>query len=274
MNARSFATLLPLALLALVGCEPRVALGGRCTSQPECESPYLCRAGRCRVECADDTACGVSGRCVLVEPGVGGCAVSEDDDAGLTDDAGTGTMDAGARFARPRLCRSATECGDGFVCDDDFGPSVCRAVCDSHDDCPASGVCDYYATETAGEYVHGCASLCLPGTDQGCPVETTCRMAFRSGMFLTEGPPSLTLCAPFDDAGREHCGCENLDSGHECGPGLSCEQPDEGRMCLRICEVGTACSGTTRCERTPRSVLIDGVEYGVCPPTVGAPISC
>lgn len=276
LTSLSFVIVSSLASLALGGCESRVALGETCVTDPECQSPYLCRAGRCRVECVDDSACGAAGRCVLVSPGVGGCAVRQEDagpaesDARASDDAGA---DAGARFTRPQLCRSASECEGDSICDDDFGPAVCRSACDAHEDCPVSGVCDYYADDSGG-FVQGCASLCLPGTDQGCPPATTCRMAFRSGMFLPAGPPSLTLCAGFSDDGREHCRCENLDSGGQCGAGLSCEQPEEGRMCLRMCEVGTMCTDTTRCERTPRSVIIDGVEYGVCPPTVAAPIDC
>jgi hypothetical protein len=45
-------------------------------------------------------------------------------------------------------------------------------------------------------------------------------------------------------------------------------------MCLRICEVGEECAPGVFCASTPRSVVIDGVEFGVCPPPTTPPTGC
>ena len=266
---RALLTLLGL-LFAVAGCESRVSLGAPCASDRECAVPYRCTASRCRVECVDDAACGLGGRCLLVAPGVGGCVVAAEDAGPSLDVAAS--PDAGP-FDSPRLCRDVTSCGEGEICSNDFAPGVCRAACTAHSDCPRSGVCDWYRADS-GEHVLGCASHCLPGTDMGCPADTTCRMALRDPAEIPAGPPSLTLCATYSPDRGEHCACENLDSGAQCAAGLSCEAPLEGRMCLRICEVGTMCTADTRCERTPRSLVVEGREYGVCPPTVTAPLDC
>jgi hypothetical protein len=236
--------LVPCFVLVLLawGCETRVSLGSPCASDAQCVAPYRCTASRCRAQCADDAACGPGGRCLLVAPGVGGCVV-EAEDAGPRLDAPV-APDAGP-FDSPRLCRDAVECEEGEICSNDFAPGVCRSACTAHVDCPRSGVCDWYRADT-GEHILGCASLCLPGTGVGCPIDTTCRMVTRDNQEISAGPDSLTLCAIYAADRGEHCSCENLDSGAQCAAGLSCEEPTEGRMCLRICELGTMCTPETR----------------------------
>jgi hypothetical protein len=45
-------------------------------------------------------------------------------------------------------------------------------------------------------------------------------------------------------------------------------------MCLRLCALGEECETGVPCEITPRSIVIAGVQYGVCPPPSAAPTGC
>lgn len=264
--------------------------GGVCTLPSEsacdrCPAPLVCTpATGCRAACSSDDDCLATQRCSATA-----CIDRLDEDAPADAAAPDAAIDAaapdapapvdapsdvppdaGSVYPAPELCTDDSVCETTELCSSDFDtPGVCRARCDAHSDCPGSA-CDAIGTRPE----LGCASLCVPGTQDGCPVGTSCRMTGYGGA-LPGGPGAVTLCSRFVPAGRggHGCSCENLDDSHECGAGLSCEQPDRGRQCLTICRVGDVCPTGGVCEATLRSVLRAGVEWGVCPAT-SAPIAC
>lgn len=306
------ATAATLVVIALAGCESRLSLGSRCARDGDCAEPYACLLGTCRAECLSDRDCPVGVTCAQVAPGAGACTFETENrctgsvcpaplvcEAGrcrascTTDaeclpsqrcagaiciardepDAGV-SVDAGP-FSSPRLCATAASCRSGEICSGDFAPSICRLACDDHADCPESSACDYYPTsDSDAGYVEGCSTVCRPGSSEGCAPGTTCRMVFRSGAVRPAGPPSLTQCSPFRAGAVAGCPCDQLEVSTDCEEGFSCEMPPEGRMCLRICEVGDECEPGVLCAMTPRSIVVGGVQYGVCPPPATMPTTC
>lgn len=230
----------------------------------------VCDGGLCRTGCATALDCLATQRCD------GGRCVDRPLDAGVADaeiDAPIADVpgDAGARYPAPVVCSSDLECEGGELCGSDYGATVCRPRCTGPAECPPETACDAIRSRPLdGGYELACSTACVPGTREGCPPGTSCRMAFYSA--FAGGPGAVTLCSGFT-AGRGHgCRCENLDDSHECDRGASCEQPALGRQCLTICRIGDPCPVGV-CEPTLRSVIRDGVEWGVCPAT-GAPIDC
>lgn len=111
---RTFAVRALLASIALgslvAGCESRIALGGNCTRDDECQAPLVCGVGgRCRVECETSSDCPSGERC-LVDVSVGGAACS---------------------IAR-ETC--VTECASGLEC----VAGECQSGCTSSSQCPDS----------------------------------------------------------------------------------------------------------------------------------------
>jgi len=81
ISARSRALWITGALFLAVatgslGCESRVALGGSCRADGDCQSPYVCGVGgRCRVECTTSDDCSAGERCLVdVNVGVRACS--------------------------------------------------------------------------------------------------------------------------------------------------------------------------------------------------------
>ncbi|MCZ7677741.1 MAG: hypothetical protein M5U28_02760 [Sandaracinaceae bacterium] len=153
-------------------------------------------------------------------------------------------------------------CAPGHHCLDlafgDVGPTeICRRNCTTDADCPGTQCRHQILTETgvaSGTFV--CAQACDLVTQTGCP----------------EG----TGCHPLrDDGGEAFVECISLGSGArgapctvhgDCLAGTICVYFGEtapGR-CARICRVGSYC-GASRCVSLLSPIVVDGVEYGVCP---------
>lgn len=254
-------------------------LENECTAEV-CEAPLSCVEGRCRAACSDDDDCLESQRCdgATCRPAesVDGGERDAGDDGGGSDGGGDAGMldggpDAPTSVVPARLCPGG--CVGDEVCASDHAPTVCHTPCDSHDDCAAPSACDYYTV--AGERVYGCSVVCRPGTAEGCPPGSACRQGFFAGDGIPDGPLAITFCSPIDATGEDGCACEDTDSSSECGLGLACEMPAVGRMCLRICAIGTECSPGVDCVPGARPVVVDAVQYGICPrPDLSAPLDC
>lgn len=246
-----------------------LAVEERCTTTV-CPAPLVCREDRCQAGCSIDADCLASQRCDGTV-----CMASAATDAGPSD---SGPRDAGGADAGPFLvmgrCADASDCEMDQVCADDFAFEVCRHACDSHDDCPASSVCDFYPGP-GGAPIFGCSTVCRPGTAEGCPSGTTCRMAWRDSTHIVEGPENLSRCAPFDDRGLEGCACTDSTSGRQCAGGLLCAEDASGTSstCVRICTDGDECAPGVPCEIEPGALILEGVVYGTCPP-IAAPSDC
>ncbi len=202
----------------------------------------------------------------------GYCAGAGPLDASVAPDAPT-VLDAGPFAELPR-CMNDTDCAADEVCIDDFGYAVCRHRCASHADCPGISVCDWFGGADGG-VVFACSTSCHPGTDEGCPASTTCRVTVRDPTYLPEGPTSMTWCMPFERGRGEGCACDEV-GAVVCDEGFTCVDvaPSTWR-CVRICTEGDECAPGVECDVPPAALVIGGRAYGTCPeptplPTCGA----
>jgi hypothetical protein len=239
-------------------------------SADTCPTPLLCTAGVCRASCSDASGCLLSQSCVG-----GVCVPDASSDAGVGDagsDSGITAPDAGTGFVPAAACNADSDCGAAELCAVRETPRICRPRCVDHGDCPSGTTCEPVVLAD-DSLAYACSTLCLPGTSMGCRAGTSCRMIFRSPVGrLSGGPDGILACTPTTPKGISGCACSNLDLSNECGGGLSCEYPD-ARQCTTICELSTDCPNGP-CGRTPRTVVVGGREYGVCPQPEVTPRAC
>ncbi len=136
-----------LAMLVLAGCgdRPTVDLGEGCSLNSDCESPYVCRLERCRIECARIRDCPIGSLCLPDANGIGACRLDDESEC---------TLDG--ECTAPLVCRAGActnecevdgDCTAGSVCAMDmetgelgcFDPSDTECIQPS--DCPPDFVC-------------------------------------------------------------------------------------------------------------------------------------
>lgn len=222
-----------VAALSSAACEPRVSVGALCSVSSDCPSPYVCAAGRCRVECSEARDCPFPLECLVVG-NASGCRVTEDGSCP----------------------RGAMDCAEGLDCIE----GRCTQPCTDHDECAAAQTCD-----DAG----GCERLPVEGacdllSGVGCADGQTCTPSGCSSLGVTaamagelHAPCSRDTCAPGLTCADGRClrWCEFERDGTtgaytdrprtSCGVGSRCagagysggEPPPEGRgYCTQPCD--------------------------------------
>ncbi|MBX7193761.1 MAG: hypothetical protein K1X94_17040, partial [Sandaracinaceae bacterium] len=116
--------LVAIGVSLTIGCEARVSLGGRCTSNAECSAPLACVGARCREAGAAAQAGAFGLRCVAGPSGSRACTLS------IEESCGGGAPCESALFATCREGRCVTGCANGDecvsgVCDTTSGAGVC-----------------------------------------------------------------------------------------------------------------------------------------------------
>jgi hypothetical protein len=207
----SLSTLCLLAALSSAACEPRVSLGAICSVSSDCESPYVCAAGRCRVECSEARDCTFPLECLVVG-NASGCRVPEEGPCPRgVDDCAPGLECISGRCAQPcedhDECAAAQTCG-AAGCD---RPPVATGTCDalSGAGCEAGQRCNAAGTCEASSVM---VSLIQNEVFGACDATHPC----RDGLDCREGR-CLRLCR-LDDAG---------DPLSSCGVGSRCRSSDE-----------------------------------------------
>ncbi len=268
---RSLAGVLLASALALVGCESRVSLGASCDVTSDCTYPYVCAAGRCRVECREARDCPFPLECLVVG-NASGCRVTEDGACprGAIDCA-EGLDCIEGKCTQP--CTDHDQCASAQTCDEAGGcerppllPGTCDSLsgagCDAGQHCTSAGVCETMAVQLAlvqNELYGSCDAEhpCRDGLD--CRLGRCLRLCRVDG----DGQP-LTSCGS-----GSHCKTTD-ESGSPAPVGLGwCTQPCEvvdpdtcpdGMSCgadfLPASTVQTSCETTITpdCEADPSAV--------------------
>ena len=205
-----FTTLLALAcapacVLALQGCVTRPTLGQQCDLNTGCDTPLVCRYGRCRVECADLRDCPVGALCVEGDP-TGSCRLPDED-----------------------TCERTSDCADGLVCH----AGECTIECAEDRDCMGAQCIDAHCvdrTMQACVRTSDCgdgALVCLSGRcAEPCRQDRDC----REGLECAAGQ-----CAPVPFDG-------GLDAGTDAGPEPPDGGPDGGPRPVGSCTVAADCA--------------------------------
>ena len=111
MNGRVVGLLASCALLAL-GCESRVSVGARCTTDVECPSGLVCSVGRCRTTCESAEDC-ESGRRCLAASGQSVCSTLPDDACVTVADCGDPAFAACVDNECRTRCTDESQCNGG-----------------------------------------------------------------------------------------------------------------------------------------------------------------
>jgi hypothetical protein len=217
-----------VTFLALVGCEPRIALGMPCVFTSECSAPYACVAGRCRTECITARDCPYPLECLAIDDVVAGC-----------------------RLDTEGSCTGSSDCPSPLVCEG----GVCRQSCGVSEDCAPGLACNALACTTP-EPILG-TGVCDPtAIETGCGGSERC--ALGAGTFGCVTPPaSADFGAP--------CTGEVCGDGQACAGGRCvrvCRVPDAPGCTGSECD-GTSCGAGSYC--APDAI---GVESGALPPTL------
>lgn len=270
-----------LSVFLTIGCEPRVSLGLACDVSSDCDAPYVCTAGRCRVECREARDCPFPLECMLVG-NVGGCRVGEADACPRgTLDCAPGLECIGGRCAQPCTdhdqCAAAQTCAVDGECDrPPLVPGSCDVLsgagCEEGQRCSFEGTCESVGVMTS------------PAQDElfgACDAERPCRSGFEcrvgrcvrlcqldaSGRTLTSCTKG-SRCQPRDErggaapAGFGFCTqpCDPADAAGTCPEGMGCGA-DFLAMDFQVsCEVGFVGD----CEADPTQ---DGCPFQRCDPT-------
>ncbi|MAC26953.1 MAG: hypothetical protein CMH59_10815 [Myxococcales bacterium] len=125
--------------VAVVGCpsspEP---LGVQCDRNTDCQTPYVCRLARCRVECATNRDCRIGSICLKDADGFGACRLPDEAECAESSQcAGILECIEGActnRCGPERACAPGSSCNESSGCEDLAGRG-----CVSDPDCVAAG---------------------------------------------------------------------------------------------------------------------------------------
>ncbi|MBX7193580.1 MAG: hypothetical protein K1X94_16105 [Sandaracinaceae bacterium] len=220
--------LLPTAVLA--GCEPRVSLGRSCELSSECDPPYVCAAGRCRVECHEVRDCPFPLECLVVG-NASGCRVPQD---GMcprgTIDCAEGLECIEGKCTQP--CTDHSECASAQTCDEAGGCE--RVMFTGPCDLLSGAGCGAAQTCTASGCVDLSTASAMPGElHDPCSGETC-----RAGLSCVEGRCLRWCQRTFDTALGAYV------PGTSCGEGSGCTSneftggpavPDEQGHCTQPC---------------------------------------
>lgn len=196
-------------------------------------------------------ACGLVPQC--------GCAATETCD--VKDTGGTVECVAAGKAAMGRACTSTAGCAKGLTC---VG-GTCHAYC-----VDAGSACGQLGTGA-------CIQLQDNGIDvpnlKVCAVTCDLRDASACGGTTAAGTAGCVV----DDHGNTDClsvGTAALDAACspavDCAPSLVCvtvtQGPATSSVCKKWCRVGTNdCGAGVSCTGFQTKVLVEAVEYGVCP---------
>ncbi len=192
-----------------VGCEARVSLGAQCETRSDCPEPFVCRQGRCRVECREARDCNSPLECIVEGiANAGGCRVPED----------------GA-------CSRNEDCAGELVCEG----SVCVQPCTDHSECAVAQVCNGRGC-VRNTMIGDCDVLSGSGCDDGerCGILGMRIVDEITGEVTdTRAPACIALAAGEvrDSELGDACDANPETPQQPCRDGLTCV---DGR-CLRWC---------------------------------------
>lgn len=285
-----------LVLIAFAtACVSGAVPGAPCSRTSECESPLVCRLGRCRTECVGDRDCPIGARCLFGTETAGSCSLAtEDGCTGSSCAAGLVCTASGCRDACTDVCRgdftcvagacapvdvdagvpsasrcaSTRDCPIANACVDEDGLSVCQTVCTTAADCTGDVACLSTPLAGGGGSATVCDVECDPATSAGCPTGAFC--AFD---YLGAGYTSFCRGAQAGAMG-EGCPCSDGGNSVECIGGLVCgrERADLIDRCVRPCRAGETCDGGESCVLPSVPFTRAGVAWGYCP--VGPAAAC
>jgi hypothetical protein len=199
-------------------CDGQTVVGFLCTGEGQCESgntscsPYACRNGRCRMQCASDADCADDGFCNAVE-----CTTKEAIGNDCTED---------------RECQDG-QCVDGFCCN-----SSCSGQCDACGEDGTAGTCTPILGEPRGD-----RPSCAAGFRcQGGACTADGHYCAEDGITRVTPEGESVDCAPYRcDEGACILGC---DSAADCVPGYRCTSNGE---CVATGDTGPTDGGGCGC---------------------------
>ncbi len=136
-------------------------------------------------------------------------------------------------------------------------PALCHRFCESDDDCDLpGGRCVYDLTNDG--VPDACTINCDPVSSTGCPGSETMCTVVKAEQNL---PTWASECVVAGSKGQgEPC----LETP-ECATGHFCATLNNGKMCLRFCNVKLpVCPPAAACVKFTPKIVIGAVEYGAC----------
>lgn len=203
------------------------------------------------VRTAPSNKCGVLPQC--------GCTATETCD--VVDGSGNVACVTAGKAAQGTPCTSTSGCAKGLTCV--FG--TCHAFCDKPDSaCTLPGTGSCIAVKGQGGAAVPNYDVCLVSCDPRDPMACGGTTAAGTGVCFVDDK-GTTDCQK-GGTRTENQTCSPTD---DCGPALVCVDITQGgaksSLCKRWCRVGTADCGGSTCGSFSTKVMVNGVEYGVCP---------
>ncbi len=196
-----------IVALTLTGCigGASKSRGDACDLNSQCDTPLVCRLGRCRVECATSRDCTQRTQCLVDELGLGACQLGDE-----------------------TRCALDSDCPAGLVC----GQTRCLNECATDRDCLAGAACVRTdgGSDDACDGASGC--VCRDRAQVACLYDGDCRSgddpsrwlaciggACRPECVTDRDCPSFR-CLPLAPELLERLGTD----GGYCGPPSECER--------------------------------------------------
>ncbi|HJL02064.1 MAG TPA: hypothetical protein RMH85_17390 [Polyangiaceae bacterium LLY-WYZ-15_(1-7)] len=124
-------------LLCFACASPPEPLGAQCDRNVDCQTPFVCSLGRCRVECANQRDCPIGSICLVDPEGRGVCRLPEE--AACADD---------TQCVDPLVCRGGCTqscaddpCARGAVCSEGVCENPSGAACTTSRQCADGFFC-------------------------------------------------------------------------------------------------------------------------------------
>ena len=150
MNASRFAIALAIIFMPIfTACSQNGtrAVSSTCELNNQCQSPLVCRLGRCRIDCRANRDCPLGDLCLIDPSGFGSCQVQQD-----------------------KHCSYASDCATGLVCKN----GACTTSCVVDRDCPSGASCEKDST-LARLPDGGVNSACVLHQTTHCDTSYDCR---------------------------------------------------------------------------------------------------
>ncbi|HJL19840.1 MAG TPA: Dickkopf N-terminal cysteine-rich domain-containing protein [Sandaracinaceae bacterium LLY-WYZ-13_1] len=243
----------------LGGCvEAPRPLGEQCDRTTDCDTPLVCRLGRCRRECGNVRDCPVDAVCVPTNEGSGACLLPEETRCALASDCPDPLVCRGGRCGNE--CVEDRDCASGAVCAEVEGGSVCvdpaESACRLSSDCGREQAC-----------IDGrCLSPCRADRD--------CREGARC-----EGGACVAIERP--DAGPRDAGVDARVVVETCEMPADCWAPnvasfgcDASACVIDACADGFGDCNETYADGCETDLRDDVAHCGACGRTCGLGGSC